>query len=81
MTPNTLSIRHWDRLRSGALIATSPHVDWSTLMSRTFDVALIDDQSLATSILDELAIARAPPPLRARDPATLDHDPDADDTC
>jgi hypothetical protein len=96
MTPNMLSIRHWERLRSGALIATSPHVDWSTLMSRTFDVdvlecpkckgrlrilAIVDNEALAKSILDDLAIARAPPPLRARDAATLDHDPDADDTC
>ncbi len=65
-------------------------------MSRTFDVdvlacpkchgrlrilAVIDDKELAKTILDELAIARAQPPLRARDPATLDHDPDADATC
>ncbi len=96
LTPNTLSVRHWERLRCGALLAPSPTIDWSTLMSRTFDVdvlacpkchgrlrilAVIDDKELAKTILDELAIARAPPPLRARDPATLDHDPDADATC
>jgi hypothetical protein len=96
LTPNTLSIRHWERLRCGALLAASPKIDWSTLMSRTFDVdvlecpkcrgrlrivAVIDDAVLAASILHELAIARAPPPTRARDPATLEHDPDADDTC
>jgi hypothetical protein len=65
-------------------------------MSRTFDVDvlecpkcngslrvlnLVDDKTLATAILDELGITRAPPPSRARDPATLDHDPDADTTC
>ena len=65
-------------------------------MSRTFDVdvlecskcggrlrmlSLVDDEDTATAILDELAIERTPPPTRARDPSTLDHDPDADDTC
>jgi hypothetical protein len=95
LTPNTLSVRHWHRLRCGALLSSSPKIDWSTLMSRTFDVDVLEcpkchgrlriitliDEGLAATILDELAIARAPPPSRARDPATLEHDPDADDTC
>jgi hypothetical protein len=96
LTPNVLSVRHWERLRCGALLAPSPHIDWSTLMSRTFDVdvlecpkchgrlriiALVDDKHLAATILDDLAITRAPPPTRARDPATLEHDPDSDDAC
>lgn len=96
LMPNVLSVRHWERLRCGALIASSPRIDWRTLMSRTFDVdvlecpkctgrlrilAVIDDEHLAATILDELGIARAPPPTSARDPATLDRDPDADDTC
>jgi hypothetical protein len=98
LAPNVLSVRHWERIRCGALAATSARIDWPTLMSRTFDVdvlecskcggrlrivALIDDEDTATAILDELAIERTPPPTRARDPSTLDHDPDADadDTC
>jgi hypothetical protein len=96
LTPNVLSIRHWERIRAGALIATSARIDWPTLMSRTFDVdvlecpkctgrlrvlALIDDADTAAKILDELDIAPTPPPTRARDPATLDHDPDATDPC
>jgi hypothetical protein len=96
LAPNVLSVRHWERIRCGALAATSARIDWPTLMSRTFDVdvldcskcggrlrilALVDDEDTATAILDELAIERTPPPARARDPSTLEHDPDADDTC
>ncbi len=65
-------------------------------MSRTFDVdvlecpkcagrlrilALVNDPQTATKLLDELDIERTPRPARARDPATLDHDPDMDDPC
>lgn len=86
LAPNVLSVRHWDRLRSGALLAASPRVDWPTLMRRTFDadvlecpkctgrlrvIAVVDDPATARAILDELAIRGPPPPLRARDPATL----------
>ena len=97
LTPNVLAVSHWERLKSGSLVATTPRVDWPTLMRRTFDVdvlecskcngrlrilAVIDDATLATQILDELAIPRAPPPTRARDPATLEHDPTTlDDPC
>ena len=63
-------------------------------MSRTFDVdvlecpkcagrlrvlALVDDATTIAKLLDELGIDCTPPPTRARDPATLDHDPDAAD--
>ena len=90
--PNDIAVNHWDRLKSGALLAASPRVDWSTLMRRTFDVdvlecpkcasrlrvlAIVDSPDLALQVLAELGIARAPPPLPATDPATLDADPDA----
>ena len=96
LTPNVLALKHWERLNSGALVATSPRVDWALLMRRTFDVdvlecpkctgklrilALVDDLTIAAQILDELNIPRAPPPKRARDPTTLDHDPNLDAVC
>ena len=96
LTPNILAIHHWERLNSGALIATSTRVHWALLMRRTFDVdvlecpkctgklrilAVIGDRAIATQILDELHIPRAEQPHGARDPTTLERDPDLDDTC
>ena len=96
LTPNVLRIEHWNRLRSGALAATSPRVDWPTLMRRTFDVdvlacpkctgrlrilAVVEDEPAAAQILTELGIARAPPPTRARDPASLTASADDLDAC
>ena len=96
LAPNVLRVEHWNRLRSGALAATSPRIDWPTLMRRTFDVdvlecpkcagrlrilAVVDDEPTAAEILTELGIARAPPPARARDPATLTVSADAPDAC
>jgi hypothetical protein len=93
LAPNVLSVRHWDRLRSGVLAAASPRIDWPRLMSRTFDVdvldcpkcegrlrvrAIVDDPTTAAEILDELGIARAPPPSRAGDPAALECNLDVD---
>ncbi len=93
LTPNVLRITHWDRLKSGALLATSPRVDWPTLMRRTFDIdvlqcpkctgrlrilGIVDDESLARQFVDELSLPRAPPTARARDPATLLAAPDTD---
>jgi hypothetical protein len=90
LTPNVLGLRHWDRLESGALAATSPRIDWATLMRRTFDVdvlecpkcngklrilAVVETDAHAAQILDELAIERTPPPPRARDPSTLEAAP------
>ena len=92
-TPNVLRITHWDRLKSGALLATSPRVDWPTLMRRTFDIdvlqcpkctgrlrvlGIVDDEPLARQFVDELSLPRAPPTARARDPATLLATPDTD---
>lgn len=87
LSPNVIAVGHWERLRSGALAASSSRVDWATLMRRTFDVdvleclrckgrlrvlAVIDDRDQAAQILDELSIPRSPPPARARDPRPSD---------
>src|SRR3984957_21160582 len=36
LAPNVISVRHWDRLLGGLLYATSPRVDWATLLRRRF---------------------------------------------
>ena len=94
--PNVLAVHHWERLKSGALLASSPRIDWATLMRRTFGVdvlecpkcqsklrilGVVDDEPLARAILTELGIAPTLPPPRARDPATLDAAPATDDPC
>jgi hypothetical protein len=81
-----LSIRHWERLKSGALAATTPRVDWASLMRRTFAptfssaprcsgrlrvVAVIDDPTIIRTILDELHIPRTRAPPHTRDPTLL----------
>ncbi len=86
LTPNVLSIRHWERLKSGALVATSSRVDWPTLMRRTFDtdvlecpncdgrlrvIAVIDDVTIARRLLAELRLPRTKSPPRSRDPTLL----------
>ena len=96
LTPNILRIEHWQRLRTGALVATSPRIDWPTLMRRTFDVdvlacpkcagrlrilAVVEDEPTAAEVMTELGLARAPPTPRARDPATLHAPPDDLDAC
>lgn len=35
---NVISIRRWGQLLNGELLATSPRVDWATLLRRTYDV-------------------------------------------
>jgi hypothetical protein len=75
---------HWKRLRAGALLATSPRIDWPTLLQRTYDVdvlrcakcagrlrpiAVITDRDTARGICAALELPTEPPPLaRARDP-------------
>ncbi len=86
LTPNVLSVRHWTRLGAGALVASTPRLDWAKLMRRTFDtdvlecprcdgrlrvIAVIEEPEVALSILAELNIPRARPPTRTRDPTTL----------
>jgi hypothetical protein len=38
LAPNILSVRHWDRLRGGALYAVTPRIDWGRLLHRSMDV-------------------------------------------
>jgi len=95
LAPNVLSVRHWERLRSGALLANSPRIDWATLMRRTFDVdvlacarcggrvkvlGVVDDPETVRTILSELGISSAPPCVRARDPTTLSGDDESDES-
>jgi len=35
---NVITVRHWNRLMDGALLARGPRVDWATLLRRTFGV-------------------------------------------
>jgi hypothetical protein len=41
LTPNVLSVKHWNRLLGGALYAASPRVDWASLLRRSFDVDVL----------------------------------------
>ncbi len=89
LTPNVLSVRHWERLKSGALLATTARIDWATLMRRTFDtdvlecprcdgrlriIAIVDDETIARKILTDLHIPRARSPPRTHDPTLLFED-------
>lgn len=40
VTPNVLSLLHWERIEHGALYATSSRIDWRSLLRRTFQVDL-----------------------------------------
>ena len=82
--PNVITVRHWDRLLDGEVLATEPRVDWQTLMRRTFgfDVTVcpnchgrmrvlsaITDAAAAKRILDHLGIpSEVPEVAPARDP-------------
>ena len=84
LTPNVLAVRQWRRLHEGALVATTPYVDWATLMRRSFDVdvfacakcggrlrvlAVITEMEPVRRILAHLGLESDVPPLaRARDP-------------
>lgn len=83
LSSNVIAVHHWERLHAGALLATSPRLDWAQLLRRTFDVDalecpkcagrirvlnIVDDNATAKAILDELGIPAAPRP-RARDPS------------
>jgi len=84
LAPNVISVRHWDRLLGGLLYATSPRVDWATLLRRSFSVdvlecpkchgrlrmiAVITEREPARRILEHLGLPTDPPTLaRARDP-------------
>jgi len=84
LPPNVLPIAHWHRLLGGLLVATSPRLDWATLLRRTYatDVlscprchepmrvlAAITAPDVVRQILECLGIAAvAPQAARARDP-------------
>jgi hypothetical protein len=84
LAPNILSVQHWDRLLGGVLYATSPRVDWASLLRRSFSVdvlecpkchgrlrvvAVITEREPVRRILSHLDIPTEAPPLsRARDP-------------
>jgi len=84
LAPNVISVRHWDRLLGGLLYATSPRVDWATLLRRSFSVdvlecpkckgrlrmiAVITEREPARRILAHLGLPTDPPSVaRARDP-------------
>ncbi len=87
LTPNVLGVRHWSRLLGGLLYATSPRVDWATLLRRTFDVDVlacpscggrlrilgeVTEASTVGRILGALGMPiEAPRAARARDPTEL----------
>lgn len=84
LTPNVLSVKHWDRLLGGALYAARPRVDWAALLRRTFQadvmacakcggrlrvLAVITEREPVRRILARLGLPPDAPPLaRARDP-------------
>jgi hypothetical protein len=94
LAPNILSVRHWDRLLGGLLYATSPRVDWASLLRRSFSVdvlecpkcqgrlrvvAVITEPEPVRRILAHLGLpTAAPTTARARDP-TDELDIDADE--
>jgi len=84
LTPNVVSVRHWQRLLGGVLYATAPRVDWASLLRRSFEVDVfncpscggrlrvldeITDPATARLVLESLGMStEAPEPARARDP-------------
>jgi hypothetical protein len=38
IAPHVISLRRWEQLLDGKLLATSPRVDWATLLRHTYDV-------------------------------------------
>src|SRR5208282_1956534 len=82
LAPNVISVRHWDRLLGGLLYATSPRVDWATLLRRSFSVdvlecpkchgrlrvvAVVTEREPVQRILAHLGLPTEPPPVaRAR---------------
>jgi Putative transposase len=91
LTPNVLSVKHWDRLFGGVLYAATPRVDWSALLRRSFQVdvmecakcggrlrvlAVITEREPVRRILGHLGLPPDAPPLaRARDPTDDDVEP------
>lgn len=87
LLPNVLSVRHWDRLLQGRLLAVSPRVEWATLLRRCFAVDVLEcakchgrlrvlgeitAPALVSLVLESLSMpTEAPRAARARDPTEL----------
>ena len=87
LTPNVLSVKHWDRLLGGLLYAASPRIDWASLLRRSFEVDVLQcavcggrmrvlgeviQPAMVGLILEALEMpTEAPPVGRARDPTEL----------
>jgi hypothetical protein len=87
LTPNILSVKHWNRLLGGALYAASPRVDWASLLRRSFEIDVlacptcggrlrvlgdVTEPAMVRLVLDSLRMpADAPRVARARDPTEL----------
>ena len=63
LTPNVISVRHWRRLHDGALLATSPRVDWAALLRRTFEVDVLACPK-CRGRLKVVAVITEPEPVR-----------------
>jgi len=78
VTPQGISVRRVDRLLGSLLLATSPRVDWATLLRRTFDVdvlactrcqgrlrlmSVITEPATVRRILEHLGIPATAPPI------------------
>ena len=87
LAPNVLGTKHWSRLLGGALYASSPRLDWATLLRRSFDVDVlrcsgcgsrlrvlgeVTEPALVGPVLESLGVPHdAPCAVRARDPTEL----------
>ena len=84
LSPNVLSVKHWNRLEEGLLLATTPRVALPMLLRRCFSVdvlerascsgrlrvmAVVTAEATVAKILDHLKVPSVPPPVaRARAP-------------
>ncbi len=87
LAPNVLGTKHWSRLLGGSLYASSPRLDWATLLRRSFDVDVlrcagcgsrlrvlgeVTEPALVGLVLESLGLPHdAPCAARARDPTEL----------
>jgi len=87
LTPNVLSVKHWNRLVGGALYAATPRLDWASLLRRSFQVDVLEcpacrgrlrvlgevtEPGRVKLVLESLRMpADAPRVARARDPTEL----------
>jgi hypothetical protein len=87
LTPNVLSVKHWDRLLGGLLYAASCRVDWASLVRRSFEIDVlkcascggrlrmlgeVTDPRVVGLVLESLQMSTEAPPVgHARDPTEL----------